>query len=63
MKTRTIFAVFCAAFISFGSLYAGGQKGKAEQTELLWYHGGGDMSAFPDIPRSIWQAKTRILTK
>ena len=52
MKTKAICAVLCAAFIvsaSFGSLYARGQKGK-EQTELLWYHGGGDMSAFPDIP-------------
>ena len=49
MKTRTIFAVFCAAFVilgSFGSLYARGQKEEAA-TELLWYGIGGEA---PDIP-------------
>ena len=36
MKTKIIFSVLCAAFVSFGSLYARGQK-NTEETELLWY--------------------------
>ena len=49
MKTKTIFAVFCAAFISFGNLYARGQKGKTEQTELLWYGIGGEAADIPQV--------------
>ena len=48
MKTKIIFSVLCAAFVSFGSLYARGQKSEGP-TELLWYGIGLEPPDVPDV--------------
>ena len=52
MKTKTICAVLCAAFIASalsGNLYARGQKESGGPTELLWYGIGLEPVDAPDV--------------
>ena len=50
MKTKTVCALLCAAFIAStlpGNLYARGQANNREKTELLWYGIGGEAADIP----------------